>query len=75
MPTELMTYDELCARYGFKRGTVYSMVHEGRIPHIRLGPRFVRFEVSAIDAWIRSHRVDSEPASQSPDAGNDEGRR
>ncbi len=57
MEPKLMTYEQLCARYGFKKGTIYSLVHEGRIPHIRLGPRFVRFEAAAIDEWIKSRTV------------------
>jgi excisionase family DNA binding protein len=75
MDTKLMTYEQLCQRYGFKRGTVYSLVHEGRIPHIRLGRRFVRFEVEAIDNWIRSQSVSTVSNGQeSADSERDGGK-
>ena len=72
METKLMTYEQLCQRYGFKRGTVYSLVHEGRIPHIRLGRRFVRFDAKAIDAWIQSRSIETTPnARESTDSESD----
>ncbi|MBN2196840.1 MAG: helix-turn-helix domain-containing protein [Polyangiaceae bacterium] len=44
-------------RYGLPIGTIHALVSQGRIPHVRLGPRFVRFEVAELDAWFEQHRV------------------
>jgi excisionase family DNA binding protein len=65
MEPKLMTYEQLCTRYGFRKGTIYSLVHENRIPHVRLGRRFVRFEAAAIEEWIKARSV--QPVSESPD--------
>lgn len=43
---------------GIRRATLYSMVHAKRIPHLRIGRRFVRFEVSALLRWLEGHQVD-----------------
>ena len=42
---------------GIARGTLASMVSRRQIPHVRLGPRLVRFEVAALAAWIAERRV------------------
>lgn len=38
-------------------GTLRWLVHEHRIPHLRLGPRTVRFERRTIESWIAARRV------------------
>ncbi len=60
----LMTYKALKEKYGFPTGTIRRLVFEGNIPHIRLGPRSVRFETEKIDAWLASHRVDAKESSK-----------
>jgi excisionase family DNA binding protein len=54
---KLQTYGEMAARLGVPVGTLYAMVHHGRIPHVRLGPRLVRFDHEVIDAWLERHSV------------------
>lgn len=53
----LLTYLEAAALLGLPLGSLYSMVHQRRIPHIRLGPRLVRFRRSEVEAWLDSHAV------------------
>jgi excisionase family DNA binding protein len=43
-------------------GTVHQLVHQKRIPHVRLGRRFIRFRRSEIEAWITGQAVP--PATQ-----------
>ncbi len=42
---------------GLKLGTLYAMVKERRIPHVRLGPRLVRFSVAKLRAWMEANSV------------------
>lgn len=48
-------------RYGLPVGTIHALVSQGRIPHVRLGPRFVRFDLAELDAWYAKHRVEARP--------------
>ena len=48
----LLTYDEASKLLAIPRGTLQWMVHENRIPHIRRGPRTVRFRLDDLEAWI-----------------------
>jgi len=41
---------------GLSVHTVYTMVSQRRIPHIKLG-RSVKFDVPMLDAWIKRFRV------------------
>ena len=54
---EMLTYSDVATLLGIPKGTVYAMVHAGAIPHVRLGPRLVRFERTAVLAWLEEHRV------------------
>lgn len=51
-------------QYGIKLNTVYSLVRERRIPHIRFGPRFIRFKKKEILEWINQHQVSCEEKSK-----------
>lgn len=42
---------------GLPVGTLHWMVHRKTIPHLRFGPRHVRFEVEALREWITTKRV------------------
>ena len=53
----LITYSQLEQHYGIKVATAVSLVREGRIPHVRFGQRFIRFDVEQIDQWIARHQV------------------
>lgn len=48
----LLTYAETAELLGVKRVTLYSMVSRHELPHVRLGPRLVRFRRSELAAWI-----------------------
>lgn len=53
----LITYDEAAKRLGLALGTLYALVHAGRIPHVRLGKRLVRFRPAELERWLESHSV------------------
>lgn len=54
---KLITVKQLCEQYGFVAATIYSLVYQKKIPHIRLGNRMLRFDPEAIAAWIRAGEV------------------
>ena len=54
---EMLGYIETAALLGVPVGTVYAWVSRHRIPHVRLGPRLVRFRRSEIEQWIEVRRV------------------
>ncbi|MFH1529194.1 MAG: helix-turn-helix domain-containing protein [Pseudomonadota bacterium] len=56
MTNHLMTYRQLCERLQIPIGTAYAWVHQGRIPHIRLTGRSVRFDPVEIDTWLLERR-------------------
>jgi excisionase family DNA binding protein len=43
---------------GIPTGTLRSLVYRRRVPHIRLGPRLVRFDLAAVDRWLIEHAVE-----------------
>jgi excisionase family DNA binding protein len=55
--TELIDYGEAARRLGIKVATLYALVSKRRIPHVRLGRRFVRFDVRDLAAWVDAQRV------------------
>jgi predicted DNA-binding transcriptional regulator AlpA len=56
----LIDIRELSAITGIKIGTLYHWVSEGRVPHLKLGQRCLRFSVGAIRKWL-------DDMNQSPD--------
>jgi excisionase family DNA binding protein len=54
---EMLSYEDAAHLLGLPVGTIYSMVSKRQIPHVRLGPRLVRFERSALEAWRNARRV------------------
>ncbi len=54
---KLLSYRQVSDVLGVKLGTVYSWVSRNRIPHIKLGPRCVRFDAELLQDWVASHRV------------------
>jgi excisionase family DNA binding protein len=65
-----LTYSELSELYNIPIGTLHSWVHTRRIPHVRLGPRMVRFDRSAVEAFLRDRVVDPADGTVSkPDGG------
>jgi excisionase family DNA binding protein len=53
----LLTYQAAAERLGCPVGTVYALVSQQRIPHVRLGRRFIRFDPAALDQWLASQSV------------------
>ena len=57
MDDEMLTYSQAAVLMGVRIGTVYALVSQKRIPHVRFGRRFVRFSASELRAWVRSQTV------------------
>jgi excisionase family DNA binding protein len=55
--TTPMGYEEAAALTGVSESTLRWWVHMGRIPHLRLGPRTVRFEPAVLLEWMARRRV------------------
>lgn len=49
---QLMTAAEVADVLRINVNALYNLVAAGGIPHMRLGPKLIRFERSALDAWI-----------------------
>lgn len=54
----LLSYSELAARIGINTSTLYTLVRQGRIPHVRLGRRLVRFSPQAVEQWIAANAAE-----------------
>lgn len=61
--SELLTYRQVANRYGFKLGTLYALVHDCRIPHVKFSLRFIRFRAAELEEWIAEHVVAADPPS------------
>lgn len=57
----LLTVDQIAEMLQVKTGTVYQWVHEGFVPHIKLG-RLVRFNESEVMEWLRKRTVEGRSA-------------
>ena len=55
---ELWNYDRAAEMLGLAKGTLYAMVHQNRVPHIRLGHRLVRFDPLELEKYVEAHRVE-----------------
>jgi excisionase family DNA binding protein len=55
--TQLFSYREAAKFLRLPVGTLYSMVHERRIPHVRMGVRLVRFPRPELERWVRECTV------------------
>lgn len=47
-----LTYTQVSEYLNLPIGTVYYLVHKKSIPHVRLGKKLVRFDISEIQSWI-----------------------
>lgn len=50
----LLTYDDLAQVLELPRSTLYTLVHRGQIPFIRISKRIVRFDEEAIRNWLET---------------------
>ena len=62
----LLTVPEVATLLGLGRSTVYAWAKSGRIPAIRIGPRW-RFHPEILEAWILARGTGETPeASAAP---------
>ena len=54
---DLLTYQDAAKFLNLRLGTLYALVSEGRVPHLRLGRRLVRFERAQLEAWLLQRAV------------------
>jgi excisionase family DNA binding protein len=52
-----LNYKQAAEYLSMPIGTLRSLVSHRKIPHARMGPRLVRFELADLDAWIAQHKV------------------
>lgn len=55
--TDMLNYREAAQLVGVPVGTLYTWVHEERIPHVRLGARLVRFPRVELERWLAARLV------------------
>ena len=60
----LYDYNSLAERTNLAPGTLRRLVSAGTLPHLRIGPRTVRFDPDAIDAWLASRSAASDAAAR-----------
>jgi len=53
-PETLWTVTELSMTTKIAKSTIYDWVHEGYIPHVKVGG-CVRFRPSEVEAWLAQH--------------------
>ena len=54
----LLDVPQLAERLSITESAVRHMVYRRQIPFIRLGPRRLRFDPAAIDAWLEEQAVE-----------------
>ena len=54
---KLLTYQEAADFINAPIGTLYALVSEKRLPHVKIGNRFIRFEEDALLKWLDEKRV------------------
>jgi excisionase family DNA binding protein len=54
---QLLDSDAAARRLGVRRLRLYALVRAGHIPAVRMGPRSLRFDPSALDQFIRAGGV------------------
>lgn len=57
MTQTMLDYNGAATYLKLNKNTLYAMVAKRQIPHIRLGPRLVRFRLDDLDEWVRDHEV------------------
>ncbi len=58
MQERLLSYQEAADVLSIAKGTLAWLVHKKQIPHLRLGPRTVRFQTRELASWLESKRID-----------------
>lgn len=57
---QLLTVKDLCEKLNCEPSYVYRLVHERRIPFLKLGHRKLRFDSLKIDGWLQERAMDVE---------------
>jgi len=52
----LLSIKEVSDYTGLAVGTIYNMVSQKRIPHVKLG-RLTKFKPGEIERWVKDHSV------------------
>jgi excisionase family DNA binding protein len=65
--SEMLSYREAARLLGLPVGTLYTLVHTRRVPHVRLGGRLVRFSRLELERWV-NERIVPERAKERRDA-------
>ena len=55
---KIVNADELFELYGFSKSSQAKMRMRRTIPFIKIGGRYVRYEIKAIEAWLESNKVE-----------------
>ena len=56
MQKELLSIKEMASFLGVKEATIYSWVHQRRIPYYKIG-RLVKFRISEAAEWLEDQKV------------------
>jgi excisionase family DNA binding protein len=48
---KLLTIEEVSELLQIPKGSLYNLVHEDRIPHVKIGGR-LRFRTSTLEKWV-----------------------
>lgn len=54
-------YKQAAEHTGIPEGTLRAKVCTKQIPHIRIGPRMVLFDLDQLDAWMAEREVAVQP--------------
>jgi excisionase family DNA binding protein len=54
---EYLDYDQASRMLNVKKPTLYAWVSCKRIPHIRIGPRCIRFSRTELGEWLNARRI------------------
>lgn len=52
----LLTYKQVAELIQAPISTAYALVSQGRMPHLKIGPRFIRFDEEEILQWLDSKK-------------------
>jgi excisionase family DNA binding protein len=66
-------YKEAATHTGIPQGTLRAMVCTKTIPHIRIGPRMVLFDIEQLDRWLAERTV--QPGARETQVGTSATRR
>lgn len=56
--TEYLDYASAARLLGVPIGTLYGLVAQRRIPHVRLGRRLVRFDRRVLERWLADRAIE-----------------